>query len=131
MQLESPITALSFSAQHLFDRLTQVASYQTLMPDSVVQFEVLDDETFMFALKGMPEIKLRLKEKNPYHTVALGAASDKIPFQLSANIRETGADRCEVQLHFNGDFNPMMAMMVKGPLQQFINTLAAHMHKLA
>ncbi|HRZ73962.1 MAG TPA: SRPBCC family protein, partial [Flavobacterium sp.] len=31
---------------------------------------------------------------------------------------------------FDGDFNPMMAMMIKGPISKFIETLAANMHKL-
>jgi len=35
-----------------------------------------------------------------------------------------------VQLHFDGEFNAMMAMMVKGPISKFIETLAANMHKL-
>jgi hypothetical protein len=29
----------------------------------------------------------------------------------------------EVKLDFEGDFNPMMAMMIKGPIGKFIETL--------
>jgi len=36
----------------------------------------------------------------------------------------------EVQLEFKGDFNPMMAMMVKKPLTTFIETLTENMSKL-
>jgi hypothetical protein len=35
-----------------------------------------------------------------------------------------------VQLHFEGDFNPMMAMMIKGPISKFIETLADNLHEL-
>ena len=31
---------------------------------------------------------------------------------------------------FEGDFNPMMAMMIKGPITKFIETLAQNMGKL-
>ena len=34
------------------------------------------------------------------------------------------------KLDFEGDFNPMMAMMIKGPISKFIETLASNMHKL-
>jgi hypothetical protein len=35
-----------------------------------------------------------------------------------------------VQLQFEGEFNPMMAMMIKGPISKFIETLAQNMNKL-
>ncbi|MBT3547177.1 MAG: SRPBCC family protein, partial [Flavobacterium sp.] len=36
----------------------------------------------------------------------------------------------DVQLQFEGDFNPMMAMMVKKPLTSFIDTLTENIAKL-
>jgi hypothetical protein len=36
----------------------------------------------------------------------------------------------KVKLDFEGDFNPMMAMMIKGPIGKFIETLAANMVNL-
>jgi len=35
-----------------------------------------------------------------------------------------------VQLFFEGEFNAMMAMMIKGPISKFIETLAENMGKL-
>ncbi|MBP6586207.1 MAG: SRPBCC family protein, partial [Flavobacterium sp.] len=60
----------------------------------------------------------------------LGAASEKLPFTLTGNITSLSDASSEVQLSFDGDFNPMMAMMIKGPISKFIETLAANMHKL-
>ncbi|HQX03002.1 MAG TPA: SRPBCC family protein, partial [Flavobacterium sp.] len=59
-----------------------------------------------------------------------GAASEKLPFTLTGNITSLSDASSEVQLSFDGDFNPMMAMMIKGPISKFIETLAANMHKL-
>jgi hypothetical protein len=50
----------------------------------------------------------------------LGAASDKLPFTLIANIDSVSDSSSEVKL--GGDFNPMMAMMIKGPIGKFIET---------
>ncbi len=78
----------------------------------------------------MPEIKLRLTEKVAPTKVVLGAASDKLPFSLTALINPIVEDKSEVQLHFTGDFNPMMAMMIKGPITKFLEALSENMHKL-
>ena len=78
----------------------------------------------------MPEIKLIKKSATPNTEVALGAASSKLPFTLIAKLDEKAAEETNVQLFFEGDFNPMMAMMIKGPISKFIETLAANMTKL-
>ena len=100
------------------------------MPDTIAKFEVLGDDIFNFGLKGMPEIKLRLKEGVPHSRVNLAAASDKLPFTLVADLNKVSDNSTEVQLFFDGEFNPMMAMMIKGPISKFIETLAENMNKL-
>lgn len=130
MNLESPKVSVQKSAQELFDSLSDVKNFEKLMPDNIAKFEVTGDDSFIFGLKGMPEIKLKMKEKVAPNKVVLGAASDKLPFTLTANIDETSADSSEVKLSFEGSFNPMMAMMIKGPIGKFIETLAGNMSKL-
>jgi hypothetical protein len=130
MNLESPKVNVEKSADYLFGSLTDVKNFEKLMPESIAKFEVLDENAFIFGLKGMPEIKLKMKDKVAPNKVVLGAASDKLPFTLTANINSLTANTSEVQLLFDGDFNPMMAMMIKGPISKFIETLAENMTKL-
>jgi ribosome-associated toxin RatA of RatAB toxin-antitoxin module len=130
MNLESPKVTVEKSAEHLFHSLSDVKSFEKLMPDNIAKFEVLDENAFIFGLKGMPEIKLKMKEKTPFSKVTLGAASDKLPFTLTADLKAVSENSTEVQLHFEGEFNAMMAMMIKGPIGKFIETLASNMHKL-
>lgn len=130
MQLESPKVTVNQPAQHIFEQLSDVRNFEKLMPDNTSKFEVTGEEAFTFALKGMPEIKLKMKEKQAPNKLVLGAASDKLPFTLTGNINAISDNTSEVQLHFAGEFNAMMAMMVKGPITKFIETLANNMHKL-
>lgn len=130
MNLESPKVAVSKSAQELFDLLTDVRNFEKLMPDNIAKFEVIGDDAFIFGLKGMPEIKLKMKEKVAPNKVVLGAASDKLPFTLTASIDAVSDNNSDVKLDFVGEFNPMMTMMIKGPIGKFIETLATNMTKL-
>jgi ribosome-associated toxin RatA of RatAB toxin-antitoxin module len=130
MKLESPRVTVQKSAEHMFMSLTDVKNFEKLMPDSIAKFQVTGDDSFIFGLKGMPEIKLRMKSATPNSQVVLGAASDKLPFTLSASLESLSEDSSAVQLFFEGEFNAMMAMMVKGPISKFIETLSANMSKL-
>jgi hypothetical protein len=130
MNLESPKVSIEKSAHYLFDSLSDVKNFEKLMPESIAKFEVTGDDSFIFGLKGMPEIKLVMKEKIAPSKIVLGAASDKLPFTLIAKIASITEGTSEVQLFFEGEFNAMMAMMIKGPISKFMETLAGNMSKL-
>ncbi len=127
MNLESPKVTLDKSAEETFNFLSDVKNFESLMPENISKFEVLEEDKFLFALKGMPEIILKRKEAIPHNKIVLGAAGGKLDFSLVADIEEVTTDKSEVQLTFNGEFNAMMAMMIKGPISKFIETLANNM----
>ena len=129
MNLQSPKATIERSAQETFDFLCDVKNFESLMPENISKFEVLDNDKFLFALKGMPEIILKKKETEAPNKIVLGAAGGKIDFSLTANIIEITESSSEVDLIFAGEFNAMMAMMIKGPISKFIETLVSNMPK--
>ena len=124
MNLESPKVTIDKSPQEVFDFLTNVGNFEKLMPENISKFEVLEDDKFLFALKGMPEIVLKKKDVQAPNKIVLGAAGGKLDFSLTGDINETADGKSNIKLSFAGDFNPMMAMMIKGPISKFIETLA-------
>lgn len=130
MNLESPKVTVEKSAEELFGLLTEMKNFEKLMPENIAKFEVIGDDSFLFGLKGMPEIQLKIKDKIAPNKIVFGAATDKVPFTLITNIESTTTSSSAVKLDFEGSFNPMMAMMVKGPISKFIETLALNIPKL-
>ena len=96
------------------------------MPKNISKFELLENDKFIFAITGMPEIILQKKSEEAPNSIVLGAAGGKLDFTLKANITSIEANKTELQLSFNGDFNPMMSMMIKGPITKFIETLVTN-----
>ena len=129
MKLESTKVSLDKSAQEVFNFLTNVENFEPLMPENISKFELMDAETFLFALSGMPEIVLKKKSIESPHTIVLGAAGGKLDFSLTAKIESVSETKSEVQLMFEGDFNAMMAMIIKAPISKFIETLALNIPK--
>lgn len=114
----------------MFNFLTNAENYEQIMPQSKEKFVVISKDTFLFQLKGMPEIKLKIIETNEPNLVVLGSTSDKFPFRLKTHIEEAGSDKSEVNMEFEGEFNAMMSMMIKSPLKKFITALTENIGKL-
>lgn len=130
MHLETPKKTVKKSSREVFDFLNDVRNFETLMPENISKFTVISEERFLFALKGMPEIVLQKKQQTPYSQIVLGAASDKLPFSLTADILEINDTESEVILSFEGEFNAMMAMMIKTPITNFMGTLSENLSKI-
>jgi carbon monoxide dehydrogenase subunit G len=129
MNISGTKVVVNKSQEETFKFLSDLKNFEQLMPTSIQKFEV-DGDSFIFGLKGMPEIRLVLKESTEFSNITLGAASSKLSFELVANIDEIDETSSKVQLDFNGEFNMMMAMMVKKPLTSFIETLTDNLEKL-
>lgn len=130
MNLNSKKVTVQKSASELCDFLTEVKNFETLMPENISKFEVLNEKAFLFALKGMPEIALEVKEVEKPNKVVLGAISDKLPFTLTAMIEGESETSSNVELLFDGEFNTMMSMMIKAPISKFIETLASNLESI-
>lgn len=130
MELKSLISNSKLSAKNLFDKLSVIENFETLMPESVSKFELIDSESFLFSIKGMPTFKLKIDEKLTSKKIVLKSVESKITFYLIGHINESDFKNSTFQIEFKGQLNPMMEMMVKTPLQTFIDDLSKNVKNL-
>ncbi len=128
MKLEGRKIIVNKSSEQLVQMLKNPADYRELMPDSLQNFEAREDG-FKFSLKGMPEIALKIAEVSDREVVLKSAASN-LDFELKGTMSQLAENQTEVQLLFDGKFNPFIKMMVEKPLQNFINSLSDSLEKL-
>ena len=129
MDLEGKRVVINKSAKLVYDFFIDLKNFKRLMPDSVQNFQI-DGNSFLFALEGMPEVRLVLSEAIEFSKISLVAASSKLSFTLKVEISSVTENSSSVQLHFKGDFNPMLSMMIKKPLKRFIETLTENLVKV-
>ncbi|MEL6974364.1 MAG: SRPBCC family protein [Bacteroidota bacterium] len=130
MHIEIAKKKVAKSDKELFEFLSDVKNYEQLMPDTIDTFAVIDENTFRFILKGMPEIYLRIVEQVPHEKIVLAAPSKKLSFDLTISIEALDESTSEFEMDFEGKFNTMMAMMIKRPITNFMETLSANLSKL-
>ena len=128
MNLESTKIIVKKSSEEIYDFLIEIKNFEKLMPEGISKFDLISNSEFLFALNGMPEITLVKKSETPCESVVLGS-SGKLEFSLEASITSLDRTKSQIQLLFSGDFNPMMAMMIKGPISKFIENLVNNIPK--
>jgi carbon monoxide dehydrogenase subunit G len=72
----------------------------------------------------MPKVGLQKAESDNPNEIALKAAGGSIDFKLICRINPISDNQTKVQLHFEGEFNPMIRMMVEKPLKRLIDDLS-------
>lgn len=128
MNLEGRKIVVNKSAEELVNLLKNPEDYKSLMPESLQSFEVRDNG-FKFSLKGMPEIALKIEEVTESQVI-LKSASSSLDFTLKGAMNAINETQTEVQLLFEGKFNPFIKMMVEKPLQNFMNSLTDNIEKI-
>lgn len=128
MKLEGRKIIVNKSVAELENMLKKPEDYKNLMPESLQSFEAREDG-FKFSLKGMPEIALKISEVND-KGVVLKSASSSLSFELRGTMNAISDTQSEVQLLFEGQFNPFIKMMVEKPLKNFIEALTDSIEKL-
>ncbi|MGB6153488.1 MAG: SRPBCC family protein [Pricia sp.] len=130
MHIETPNTSVARGDKEVFDFLAELKNFEILMPENIDKFEMINENRFLFSLKGMPEIVLERKHQTPNSQIVLGAASQKLPFTLTADIAKVSENESQVALSFEGKFNAMMGMMIKKPITNFMGTLSENLRKI-
>lgn len=125
--IESSEIIINQPVSELVEHYAKPASFEPLMPPEVQKFEA-DETSFLFGLKGLPEVKLKVEEISA-EQVMLKSASDKLHFYLRVKFTPE-AEQTKAKIHFEGDFNPMIKMMAQRPLQNFVNHLAENMQAI-
>lgn len=126
MKLETPVVTLQKPREEIYHFLKDLNNFEQVMPSNKEKFEV-DGDSFIIGLYGIPDIRMVYKEQEPSDNLVLRAASSKIDFSLAFNLTEVDENTTQTQLLFDGNFNPMVAMMVKNPLTNFINDMSENL----
>lgn len=128
MDLEGRKIIVNKSLHELKQMLERPEDYRQLMPDALKNFEVIDGG-FNFELSGFPKIGLKITDISDQQIV-LSSAKESLDFTLRSLLNPLSTAQTEVQLLFQGKFNPFISMMAQKPLQNFINSLTDKLEQL-
>lgn len=122
-EIKSKTVEIEKSSNELYHQLIDFQNFGPMMPESVQKFEA-DATSFLFQMKGIPEVRLVLDHTEEPHLIRFKSASSKLDFTLSCILESIDESSCKGKFEFNANFNMMLKMMVERPLTNFIENLA-------
>ena len=129
--IESEKVIVNNTSEKIYNFLYDFNNFSKLMPEQVINWKSTTDEC-SFTIKGMIDICLQMGEKTPYSKIVYKSGkSFSLDFNMICAINKIDDSKCETQILFEADLNPMIRMMVENPLQNFVNILVKKLGELA
>ncbi len=125
---ESEVYAISSDADGVKDFLSNLENLEHLLPQDRIENVKLSNSTASFKIKGLAEINIALQESSAELIVYRNSSKKPFPFDLKVNLTAEG-DKTQAQVFFEADINSFMAMMMKTPLTNFLNSLGKNLDR--
>src|SRR5574344_340084 len=124
-KIESKEVEISSPKEKIFDFLSDFTNFSLLVPDKVENWKATK-ERCSFKVTGLSDFGMEISKITPYSSIEI--VNDKeisTPFSFTFNwdFNPINDSKTKVRSFFNLDINPMMSMMVKKPLQNFMDVL--------
>jgi len=130
MEISKQTNILQFSSLKIYDFIINIDNYKTILGDEISDFEKLSVNQFKIKIGSMPKISLELVENRPSSSVKLLSNDSNLNFQICITVDSVDKNSSVVYVKFEGKFSTMIEMMIKNPLEKFINSLKNKVEEL-
>jgi carbon monoxide dehydrogenase subunit G len=125
MKLESNIVTIPHSDEKIYTFLTDFNNFKNLIPANRIENWKSDENGCTFTVNPIGDTGVRIIEKEPFKLIKLrGVEESKFNFIFWVQLKPVAGNDTRLKLTLEADINPMLEMMAKKPLQEFLNKLA-------
>ncbi|MCH2234568.1 MAG: hypothetical protein MK078_09970 [Crocinitomicaceae bacterium] len=125
--IDSNKVAVEAGIQEVFAYLTDFNNIKELLPQDKISDWESDKDFCSFKVQNAATIPLKKEAVNEFDKIDI-VSGDKAPFPFTLQIHLSEKDGgTEGYIHFEGDINMFLKMMVEKPLENLFNYMA---HKL-
>ena len=124
--IESKQGKIAASAETVYNFLSDFRNLDSLIPADKVQDWTSTEETCSFSVPQAGNIQLKLTEKEPFKLIRVepeGSGIMGMGFSLFIQMMEAGEMDTRIKLTFRAEMNPMIKMMVAGPLKKGLDQI--------
>ena len=128
IKIESKKVEIKRNVEFVYEYLADFTHFSMVANDKIENFKATQDRC-SFTIKGMTDMGLKIISRLPNESITISNDTD-VPSSMPLNFLiifefervEPYVTRVVVKMEL--DANPMIAMMVKKPLEKFVNSLA-------
>jgi carbon monoxide dehydrogenase subunit G len=131
MKLESKIGRKNIKDEQIYSFLTNFDNFKDLIPPDKVKDWESDETSCSFTVDPLGRTGFKILEKEPYKLIKLTSQNDtQYSFKFWIQLKSVSDNETAIKLTMDVDINPMMAMMAKGPIKKFLDTLVDRMEQI-
>ena len=123
MEIIRETKPLLYSINEVYDYVIKIDNYEAILGNEIRNFEKLNKNQFKIKIGSMPNICLELVEDNINSCVKLISNDSNLNFKILISINSIDENSSVVNVKFDGKFSSMIEMMIKNPLEKFIDSL--------
>jgi len=131
MKINGKPTTINTSQKNVFEFLSDFDNFEQLMPNQVTNWKS-DADSCTFTIQGMATISLKYAKKEAHHLIEV-VPEGKTPLQFNLSVQlspnELDEQKTTAGVEIDAQLNPMMAMMVKKPLQNLVDVIAKNLNE--
>jgi len=130
-KIESRIGVIKSSEEKIYNFLSDFNNFKNLVPEDRVKEWESTEDTCKFTVEGVGQVGLKIIEKEPHKLIKITSdETTPLSFNLWIQIKSVEENDSRIKITVEADVNPLMASMVKGPLQSFVDTLVEQAEKM-
>ena len=123
MEIFRETKPLLYSSNKIYDYVIKIDNYEAILGNEIRNFEKLNENQFKIKIGSMPNICLKLVEDEVNCCVKLISNDSNLNFKILISINSIDEKSSVVNVKFYGTFSSMIEMMIKNPLEKFIESL--------
>lgn len=123
MEIIKESNVIPYSSEKLYSHIIDIDNYEQILKDEIRSFDKLSDNEFKIKIGNMPGINLLLNELSENNEVKLSSNDSNLNFYILIKIDAIESNSSKIKVQFVGNFSSMIEMMIKKPLNAFIDSL--------
>ncbi len=131
IKLESRIGKIHNTVEKIYNFLSDFNNFKDLIPEDKIKNWESSADSCRFTIDSIGEAGMQIVEKQPYGLIKVASkVNNKIEFNFWIQLKQTGEKDTRIKLTIKADVNPMLRMIVKKPLQTFLDSIIDRLEKL-
>lgn len=124
MNLSRVTDRIKFKASTVYNYLNNPINYEGILIDEISEFSMINKKSFAIKIGSLPRISLK-HNSNPLElSTSLKSNNEKLSFIFNFKAIEIDESSCNIEIHFKGEFSSMMQMMIKPPMNKFLDAIS-------
>lgn len=128
MKLESKIGKIAYSSEIVYNFLTNYDNFKKFIPTDKIQDWETGDDWCKFKVSPIGATGIKTVEKEPFSLIKLANLDEgQYNFFFWVQLKQVDVADTRIKLTIDVNLNPMLQMMAKKPLQDFLDKLVDQM----